>query len=67
MTFDKFLQIRAPGQLIEQLDEAAALFMIDRSDFVRLTLNDRLRALGIGLSCWDVATWDGPPIVHGEG
>jgi hypothetical protein len=65
--FDKFLQIRAPGRLLEQLDTAAALRMIDRSDYVRLALNDRLRADGIGLNCWDVATWDGAPLVEGEG
>ena len=33
-TFDTFLIIRAPGRLIEQLDTAAALRMIDRSDYV---------------------------------
>ena len=32
-TFDTFLIIRAPGRLIEQLDTAAALRMIDRSDY----------------------------------
>ena len=64
--FDKFLQVRAPGKLLEQLDEAAARLMIDRSDFVRLVLNDRLRADGIGTNCWDVARWGDAP-TPGEG
>jgi hypothetical protein len=64
--FDKFLQVRAPGRLIEQLDTAAALRGLARSDYVRLALNDRLRADGVGLNTWDVATWDGAPI-QGEG
>ena len=47
--FDKILQIRAPETLTEALDTAASRRMVNRSDYIRLALFDRLKADGIDL------------------
>lgn len=56
-TFDRLLQIRAPGRLIEQLDAAASRRMIDRSAFVRSALVEKLKSDGIGAGRWGMHTW----------
>jgi hypothetical protein len=44
--FDKILQIRAPETLTDALD-AASKRMVNRSDYIRVALLDRLKADGI--------------------
>ena len=45
--FDKVLQIRAPEALTDALDAAANKRMVNRSDYIRNALFDRLKADGI--------------------
>jgi hypothetical protein len=45
--FDKILQIRAPETLTDALDAAARKRMVNRSDYIRVALLDRLKADGI--------------------
>jgi hypothetical protein len=47
--FDKVLQVRAPETLTDALDAAASKRMVNRSDYIRLALFDRLKADGIDL------------------
>jgi len=57
--FDKFLQIRAPGRLIEMLDAAASKRMVTVSDYVRSALIDRLKADGVEAGRWGMTVWQG--------
>jgi hypothetical protein len=45
--FDRLLQIRAPESLTVALDAAASRRMVNRSDYIRVALLDRLKADGI--------------------
>jgi metal-responsive CopG/Arc/MetJ family transcriptional regulator len=47
--FDKVLQVRAPEALTDALDAAANKRMVNRSDYIRVALLDRLKADGIEL------------------
>ena len=47
--FGRLLQVRAPEALTEALDTAASRRMVNRSDYIRLALFDRLKADGIDL------------------
>jgi metal-responsive CopG/Arc/MetJ family transcriptional regulator len=42
--FDKNLQVRVPKNFIDELDEAAMRRMVNRADYIRMALQDRLRA-----------------------
>jgi hypothetical protein len=48
--FDHLVQVKAPKSFAEALDKAAYDCLISRSDFVRTTLADRLRAMGIEIA-----------------
>jgi metal-responsive CopG/Arc/MetJ family transcriptional regulator len=48
--FDRLLQIRAPESLRAALDAAATRKMVNRSDYIRVALLDRLKADGIDLA-----------------
>ena len=45
--FNTLLQVRAPSQLIDAVDEGADRGLITRSDYVRLAVIERLRADGV--------------------
>ena len=45
--FNTLLQVRAPAQLINAVDEGADRGLITRSDYVRLAVIERLRADGV--------------------
>ena len=47
--FDKTLQVRAPHALTAALDAAASKRLLNRSDYIRVALLDRLKADGIKL------------------
>lgn len=48
--FDKILQVRAPEALTDALDVAASRRLVNRSDYIRVALLDRLKADGIDLA-----------------
>jgi metal-responsive CopG/Arc/MetJ family transcriptional regulator len=45
--FDKVLQVRAPESLTDALDAAANKRMVNRSDYIRVALLDRLKEDGV--------------------
>jgi metal-responsive CopG/Arc/MetJ family transcriptional regulator len=49
-TFDALLQVRAPQSFANELDKAADSKMMSRSDFIRVTLADRLKADGVDVT-----------------
>jgi metal-responsive CopG/Arc/MetJ family transcriptional regulator len=44
--FDGSLQVRVPKAFIKELDEAARRRMVNRADFIRMTLRERLKLDG---------------------
>jgi hypothetical protein len=40
--FDKTLQVRVPKTFVDELDEAATRRMVNRTDYIRMALQDRL-------------------------
>ncbi|MCK1464404.1 ribbon-helix-helix protein, CopG family [Bradyrhizobium sp. 2] len=48
--FDGNLQVRVPKSFIEELDAAAHRRMVNRADFVRMALQDRLQSDQAGSS-----------------
>ena len=44
--FDGSLQVRVPKTFIEELDAAAQRRMVNRADFIRMALQDRLKMDG---------------------
>jgi hypothetical protein len=48
--YDAILQIRAPKSFANALDEAADSRMMSRSDLIRATLVDRLKADGVDVA-----------------
>ncbi|WP_027575390.1 ribbon-helix-helix protein, CopG family [Bradyrhizobium sp. WSM1743] len=42
--YDGNLQVRVPKSFIEQLDAAAHRRMVNRADFVRMALQDRVKS-----------------------
>jgi hypothetical protein len=45
--FDYLMQVKAPRSFAEALTKAAADRMVSRSDYIRTTLADRLKADGV--------------------
>jgi hypothetical protein len=48
--YDAILQVRTPKSFANALDQAADSHMMSRSDFIRATLADRLKADGVDFS-----------------
>ena len=45
--FDGSLQVRVPKSFISRLDAAAAHRMVNRADYIRMALQDRLKDDGV--------------------
>lgn len=46
-SYDALVQVKTPRSFADALDKAADIHMMSRSDFIRVTLADRLRADGV--------------------
>jgi hypothetical protein len=49
-SYDALVQVKTPRSFADALDKAADSKMMSRSDFIRVTLADRLKADGVDVA-----------------